>query len=259
MQALERSRSKPSAVNTPEKPEVRKPAAAAPGGDPLDPGLTQEGPSERPSEQALKDARVVAFDPQDPLTRTFDLLRNRVLGEMPATGSHVIAVAAPTTGCGVSVTAANLAFSVARLRNSTVVLADMNVPSPMAGHLAFRDTRSGHNPAAGLRRVEAGGCSVLTSPAGELLLSLRRQASLPALASAWLTQVKRAFEPVVVILDLPPLLHGDDGMPIAVNADAVALVLGVGKSTVADLDACRSSLPESRCHVVLNKARRHGL
>lgn len=257
IQALERSRSNPSAAKTSEHREARKPAAVASVS--LDAALMQQGKVERPAQDALKNRRVVAFDPQDPQTRTFDVLRNRVLGELPTTGSHVVAVVAPTAGCGVSVTAANLAFSIARVHGFTAMLADMNVPSRLSEQLALDRSGIGLDANAGFTRIEAGGGSVLASPAGELLRSFRQQASQPALVSSWLSQVKREFEPAILVLDLPPLLQDDDAMPIAVNADSIVLVFGVGKSTIADLEACRSSLPESRCHIVLNKTRRHGL
>jgi len=214
----------------------------------------------RPSIRALKDKRIVAFDPQDRLTRNFDLLRNRILTDFAATSTPVIAVSAPTAGCGASMTAANLALSFARQRSGTVLLADMNRVSAFDDQFSL-NAEGGHNRerASGLCRVDAGGVPILTAQVMQMLPSPDSASAFAPLAAAWVTRARQELNPAAIVLDLPPLLQSDDVAAIGASADAMVIVLAVGTSTIADYEASRSSLPGTRCYVILNKTRRHAL
>src|SRR6185437_16090455 len=62
----------------------------------------------------LEKHRIVAHDGQDPRSRSFDMLRTEVLRSMDRNGWTSLAVTSPTPNCGKTLTAVNLALSMAR-------------------------------------------------------------------------------------------------------------------------------------------------
>lgn len=219
------------------------------------------GPKLRLDRQALLANKIVSFDSSRDQTRPYDMLRNLVLDDLAEVGSRTIAVTAPTIGCGATVTAANLAFSIARLRTTKVLLLDCNEAPPgiakALGAPKLLDNAGDTDEDACLRAVEVESVELYVSS----LARLKRQGNGPDQnGSASFAFLEQQLRPVTIVLDLPPMLIGDQTLPLILGADIVLLVLAVGRSTVADLEACKTYLSEnSQVHVVLNKSRKHGL
>src|SRR5689334_8428171 len=62
----------------------------------------------------LEAMRIVAHNKDDVRARSYDMLRTQVLQSMDANGWQFLAVTSATAGCGKTVTACNLALSIAR-------------------------------------------------------------------------------------------------------------------------------------------------
>ena len=62
--------------------------------------------------------------------RYYDMLRTQVLQEMDKKSWQFLAVTSPTAGCGKTVTACNLAMSIARLPERSVLLVDLDLRKP---------------------------------------------------------------------------------------------------------------------------------
>src|SRR5690348_14774765 len=62
----------------------------------------------------LQSRRIVAYDGKDIRSRPFDILRTEVLRSVDLKGWKTVAVTSPTPGCGKTLTAVNLALSLAR-------------------------------------------------------------------------------------------------------------------------------------------------
>lgn len=208
-------------------------------------------------EAALEENRIVANDSSSPLTRYYDMLRNQLLNNVKEGIVGTIAVTSPTAGCGVTVTAINLAFSLARMRSTNVLLIDAN-PSDagVASKLRLWAGLTTSDAPEGIIRAEAGEVCVhvVTVPgaAGEVVDHHR--------LSALVENARKAVRPALVVLDLPPMLANDETIPSALDADRLVLVLAVGQSTVADLEACKTFLgSKAGVQVVLNKTRWHDL
>lgn len=209
----------------------------------------------------LKNERIVAFDAKDPQTRGFDVLRNGLMASVGADCSAIVAVGAPTQGCGASVIAANLAFSIARKRDRQVLLLSLGEVSKRFRRIGLSPQDAASREFAGLQieKVKADGSAIHIGRFGQLAAVSLDPDSRHMLTVDWLSRAVRSFGPAVFVVDLPPLLTSDEAVTVAEHADAVLLVLAVGKSTVAELEACRSSLAATPHHTLLNKARRHGL
>lgn len=259
IQALARARSSAGAPAAPGAADVRPEIAHEPSDSiRLSAGAASTA-TVALSERALKGKHVVAFDPQHKLTRNFDLLRNRILADLGNVDSPVIGVSAPTAGCGVSMTAANLAFSIARQRDNEVLLADTNRNSMLDDLFGLEPNQDASEEMAGLRRVNAAGTTLLTARIAQMISSDSGSRAFIAGAGAFLSGAVQGIRPSATVLDLPPLLQSDDAAALCAHADAVVIVLAVGTSTVADYEASRSSISGSRCYVILNKARPHGM
>jgi Mrp family chromosome partitioning ATPase len=68
--------------------------------------------------------------------------------------------------------------------------------------------------------------------------------------------LRRDLRRWVVVLDTPPLLQADDTIALLPQIDGVLLVLAVGRSTLADFEACKAHLETSHIvRTVLNQDR----
>jgi protein-tyrosine kinase len=216
----------------------------------------------RLSEKHLEETRIVAHGGSSPHSRYYDMLRTQVLQEMDKKSWQFLAVTSPTAGCGKSVTACNLAMSIARLPERAVMLVDMDMHKPkVAEYLGLKS-------ASGLIDVLEGSATlpatVVQANVGPTKLLVLPGAPSSSSSSEWMASqmmgtllqtIKRDFRSRIVIFDLPPMLIGDDVISILPQMDAALLVAGVGSTSVADIKECQKHLQRTPVvRVVVNKA-----
>jgi len=210
----------------------------------------------------LEANRVIAHDETDPRTRSFDMLRTQVLQSMDQKGWRVLGITSPTPGCGKTVTATNLAFSIARQPERSVLLVDLDLQKPQVA------ATLGVNRGAGIVAVLEGR-SVLSSAVFQARAGASHILALPAESSAvdssaWMTSrtlsttlqdLKRDYRSQTIIVDLPPMLAGDDVIAVLPQLDCLLLVAAVGKSKVSEIEECNRHLRSTEVlRLVLNKA-----
>jgi protein-tyrosine kinase len=204
--------------------------------------------------------RVVAFDNTSQITRCYDVLRNQLINENKGRQAHLIAVTAPSVGCGVTVTAANLALSFARVHAANVLLVDANSRKPAIGRLLGLPPLSRYEELSGsLTLIEVNGTRLHVLRPGLQVAAGSGRADATRLISQ-IEQARHRFMPTVVIYDMPPLMVADELNVLVKDADTAVVVLAVGQSTVSDLEVCKTYLgSRSGIRVVLNKTRKHNL
>ena len=208
----------------------------------------------------LRAQRIFAFDGQDIHSRSFDLLRTEVLRSMDLKGWRTVAVTSPTPNCGKTLTAVNLALSMARQPERQVFLVDLDLRKPRVagslglecpeGALGVLEGRIATDSATMRARIGASKLEILpTSPT----------ANSSDLVSS--NEMKRLLQEIggdgsrIVILDLPPLLTGHDAVSILPEVDCVLLVAAVGTSKVSEIEECKKYLQGTDLvRFVLNKA-----
>jgi protein-tyrosine kinase len=215
----------------------------------------------RLDEKRLERARIVAYSGGSRSGRYYDMLRTQVMQDMDKNGWQFLAVTSPTVGCGKSVTACNLALSIARLPERSVMLVDLDMYKPMVAEYLGLDTDRGVLEVLEERATLAS--AVVQAQIGPNELLVLPGAVAPVTSSEWmasqtmatlLQSLKREFRSRVVIFDLPPMLVGDDVISILPRMDAVLLVAGVGTTSVADIKECQKHLQRTRVvRVVVNK------
>jgi protein-tyrosine kinase len=199
--------------------------------------------------QHLESTRIVAYNPLHEHGRYFDMLRTQVLQAMDQNGWQILAITSPTAGCGKSVTACNLAMSIARQPERSVVLVDLDLQKPKVAEYLGIESK------AGLLSVLEGRATLM-SRIVEVAIGQNRMLVLPGevcesgsaewMASQTMTTLlqilKRDFRSHVIILDMPPMLVGDDVISILPQIESVLLVAGVGASTLSDIKECNKHL-----------------
>src|SRR5262245_24793037 len=210
----------------------------------------------------LEQRRIVAHNAADPRSKAFDILRTQVLQAMDQRNWKFLAITSPTEGCGKTVTAINLALSIARQPERSALLIDLDLQRPsVADYLGFKSRQGvqavleGRSiPLDTVVRAEADTCELLVLPAeaptvhSSALMASRNMDIL-------LQDIKRTFRSQTVILDMPPLLQGDEVLATLPRVDAVLLVTAVGVSTVHEVKECNKHLQASEViRVVLNKS-----
>lgn len=210
----------------------------------------------------LESTRIVAHGNSSPHSRYYDMLRTQVLQEMDKKSWQFLAVTSPTAACGKSVTACNLAVSIARLPERQVLLVDLDLRKPMVAKYLGLGAHSGVlNVLEGRTALSSAVLQASIGPSSFLVLpgSVSAPNSSEWMASqtmgTLLQTIKRDYRSRIVIFDLPPMLLGDDVISILPRMDAALLVAGVGSTSVSDIKECQKHLQRTPVvRVVVNKA-----
>jgi protein-tyrosine kinase len=210
----------------------------------------------------LEANRIVAHDGGSPHGRYFDMLRTQVLQEFDKNGWQFLAVTSPTAGCGKSVTSSNLALSIARLPERSVLLVDLDLQKPKVsdylglktkqGLLSVLDGRATLSDVA--VRASIGRTNMLVIP-GEVCKSGASEWMASQTMSSLLHGIKTEFRSRIVIFDMPPVLVGDDVLSILPQMDATLFVAAVGSTSIAQIKECKKHLKGTPVvRMVVNKA-----
>lgn len=201
------------------------------------------------SSDILEKNRIVSSVSDPTITGAYKMLRTQVLQRMRAQGWSTLAVTSPGSGEGKSLTAVNLAISLAREVNHTVLLVDLDLRRPAIARYF------GYEPVFGLRDYlldDVPLTEMLFTPGIERLVVLPGGKPLPE-SSELLTaprmvqlahELKDRYARRTVIYDMPPILLADDVLAFAPNIDATLLVLQEGKTKKDDLKTALAVLSD---------------
>jgi protein-tyrosine kinase len=213
--------------------------------------------------QKLEQHRIVAHNVADLRSRAFDMLRTQVVQSMDQKNWHFLAVTSPTAGCGKSVTAINLALSIARQPDRPVLLIDMDLKRPTVANYLGLNCRQGLQGvlegrtsfADGLTRAHFDGCELLVLPV-EAPTARSSELIGSRIMSKLLQDIRRDFKSYIVIFDMPPILQSDEVIATLPKMDCVLLVTAVGISTARQIKECRGHLRSTEVvRLVLNKTQ----
>ena len=208
----------------------------------------------------LQSKRIISHDITDPRSRAFDMLRTQVLQSMDLKGWKTLAVTSPTPACGKTLTAVNLAVSIARQPDRSVLLVDLDFRKPQVaaclglkcdeGVLSVLEGRTTLSDAIIPARV--GNLRFMVLPTASTIRSSELISSRAM--TAMLEDIKREYHSETIILDLPPILSGDDVIAILPQMDCVLLVAAVGTTTVSQIKECNKHLQSAEVvRIALNK------
>jgi protein-tyrosine kinase len=190
---------------------------------------------------------VVKMD-RSALAESFKMLRNQVLQRMRADGHKLLAVTSARRVEGKSLTAINLAMTMAADYDSAVLLVDADLAQHglqallgLEGARGLSDYLTDDAPIAellinpGLPRfvlLPAGRQAVLNSAE---LLGTRRAQQL-------IQEMKQRYQDRYIVVDLPPLLDTADALAFLPLADTTLVVIEEHGTSIQDMDAMNEML-----------------
>jgi Mrp family chromosome partitioning ATPase len=209
----------------------------------------------------LQSNRIISHGSNTPFSRPYDMLRTQILQSMDQKGSKILAVTSPTPGCGKTVTAVNLALSIARQPDRSVLLVDLDFQKPkVASSLGFEFTYDVSSVLEGRSRLpEAIIHARIDDQRLMVLPAASRSRSSELMGSramrAMFQDFRSSYSSQIVLVDLPPILSSDDVISVLPQVDCLLLVVGVGTSKVSDIEECNKHLQSTEViRVVVNKA-----
>ena len=184
--------------------------------------------------------RLVSAIPDHPLQDTYRMLRTRVLQEMEANNWKSIAVTSPTPNSGKTLTAINLAISLAMDLSHTALLIDADLRRPSV-HKYFE-----YEPDLGLNDYlfdDEPLSRMLIHPNMDRLTILPGRVPIRDSAEAlgspkWvslLNEVSARYPDRIVVADIAPVLNVDDALTIAPNIDCLLMVAENGRTKREEL------------------------
>jgi Mrp family chromosome partitioning ATPase len=211
----------------------------------------------------LASNRIIAYEHGGTHATSFDMLRTQVLQSMDAKEWRFLGITSPTSNCGKTVTAVNLALSIGRQPERSVLLVDLDLRKPQVakclglkpnnGVLSVLENRS---PLAdAIVEVGIGDCRMMVLPT-ESPTSRSSDRMASRAMNEMMRQIKQEFESQIIIVDLPPLLTSDDVLAVLPKLDCVVLVTAVGITTPAEInESTRHLLSTEVVRLVVNKVQ----
>ncbi len=257
--AVERAKGQPGSDGQPQLGPAQQPAQfrahANNSGTPLQSDVILDAVH-------LESNRIISHDVMDQRSKSFDMLRTQVFQTMDTNSWQLLGVTSPTAGCGKSVIATNLALSIARQPEKSVLLVDMDLQQPqVANHLGLEcdqgliSVLEGKSTLArGIVPARIGNSRLLVLPCEKSVINSSEWMGSRAMG-VLLNDIKRHFKAWTVILDLPPILVSDDVISVLPQIDCVLFVAAAGFSTAPQIKECNKHLESTPVvRVVLNKA-----
>jgi protein-tyrosine kinase len=188
----------------------------------------------------LRQNHVLTAESPEAAVQAYKVLRTQVNQRMRANGWRTLGITSPRRGEGKTVTAINLAISLAMEPSHTVLLVDADLRQPSV------HTYLGLEVDNGLREYLLGAMpveQVLIHPMIRRMVVLPGSGPVPNSSELLVSPVmlslvhelKRRYPSRHVIFDLPPVFGGDDVQAFAPYLDAMLLVAEEGKTSRDEL------------------------
>ena len=198
--------------------------------------------------EMLSERRVILPDDTGAAAHAYRMLRTQILRQARTHKLKMIGVVSAVDGEGKTLTAVNLAFSLAAEPNQTALLVDLDLRQPGVAQLLWLGAERGLDSwfvgetaladlfvrFEGIDRLRV--LPTLNPVAGssELLAGAR--------AHELLAELRNRYADRLIIVDLPPVLLADDFLTIAPQLDCVLLVVSEGRSRREDVSRMKELL-----------------
>ncbi|ULA68962.1 MAG: Putative Exopolysaccharide biosynthesis related tyrosine-protein kinase [Nitrospira sp.] len=211
----------------------------------------------------LREKRIVEGFDSGAFVDAFKILRTQVTHRVREKGWNVIGVTSPGNLEGKTLTAVNLAVTMAMDVTQSVLLVDANLQHPTI-HEVFD-----LGPCRGLADhllddipiekllVHPGIGRFVLLPGGRAVPHSAEALTSPKMI-ALVDEFKHRYPSRMIMIDLPPLLHSSDVLAFAPYIDALLIVVEEGRTHTEDLERALSLVKDSTplLGTVLNKAGR---
>ena len=209
----------------------------------------------------LKNKHIIADENNSAYVEAYKILRTQVLQRMRENNWNVLGITSPNSGEGKTLTAINLAISLAKELDCTVLLVDADLRHPRV-HSSFNlhpeyglsDYLINDVPVSKLLINPQDIPHFVILPGGKPLSNSSEMLGSPKM-SALVEDLKTRYPSRIVLFDLPPLLSVADTIAFSPYVDATLLVVENGKTTQDELNNSVSLLESTNViGTVLNNA-----
>lgn len=214
------------------------------------------------SNEFLRAKRVITGHGPDSFTDAYGILRTQVLQRLRDNKWNVLAVTSPGPNEGKTLTAINLAISLAMEVGYTALLVDADLRHPnihtyfgLESEYGLSDYLVSDKPLQELLVHPAGIQDLVILPGGKKpLTNSAAMLNSPKMAHL-VEELKTRYPSRIVLFDLPALLTTADAIAFAPYVDAALLVVEEGKTSTQDAQRATELLKDTHLiGAVLNKS-----
>jgi protein-tyrosine kinase len=188
----------------------------------------------------LREKRII-IDQQNTISDSYRLLRTQILQRLREKNWNTLAITSAGNGAGKSLTAINLAISLAREVDYTVLLVDANLRAPKIHKYFDFHVENGLSdylckdmPLEDMLVHPEGIPRFVILPAGHAITNSSEMLSSPKM-NKLVEELKFRYPSRIILFNLPPLLESSDALAFMPNADAALLILAEGETKEYEL------------------------
>jgi capsular exopolysaccharide synthesis family protein len=208
----------------------------------------------------LRDKCIIADSDNHAVTGAYKVLRTHVLQRMRSNNWNTLAITSPTGGNGKTVTAINLAISLSKDVNQTVLLVDLALRRPtIQKYFSLKDLTGISDYLSGDIELS----EILFNPGIERLVILpgnkpfdnsSEMLSSPKMVNL-VKEIKNYYPGRIIIFDTPPILSCDDTLAFSPFVDSLMLVIEDSKTKKAELERAIQLIDKEKLiGTILNKS-----
>jgi capsular exopolysaccharide synthesis family protein len=210
----------------------------------------------------LREQRVVSAFENGEFTDAYKILSTQILHKLQDNRWNALAITSPNAGEGKTLTAINLAISLAKEVTYTVLLVDADLRDPsvhryfgLQPELGLSDYLLHDAALADMLIHPAGIPRFMILPGGKPLANSTEMLSSPKMTRL-VDELKTRYASRIVLFDVPPLLASADTLAFSPYVDAALLVIEEGKTSAHDARRASELLANTQLiGTVLNKSR----
>jgi len=202
------------------------------------------------SPEWLRSQRIVTGAADDPVGEAYKLVRTHIVQRTKGDNRNLLMFTGPQPGEGKTLTAVNLAISLAQEGDKTVLLVDADLRHPTL-HEYFGlprgpglvDYLTGSRTIPELLVHPEGFAKLVLLPGGRPVVEAAELVSSPLMVDL-VADLKNFYPDRYVLFDLPPMLSFADPLAFAPLMDGIILVVERGKTPREDIQRCLELLKD---------------
>jgi len=213
-----------------------------------------------PERRQLARNLVIGAGASSGVYSAYNYLRTQIIHRLQENGWNTVAITSPTRASGNTLTAINLAISIARNYNYTVLLVELDLVNPSFRQVLGFEERQGivdhllHDVPVSEIMLDLGIDGLVVIPAGPPVTNSSELLSSPKMTRL-VEELKLRYKHLIVLFDLPSVLSIDDAMAFSPFVDCALLVVEEGETRVNDVRRAVEYLRSTKIlGVVLNRS-----
>ena len=215
--------------------------------------------------EQLQSKKIITGATDDPVEEDYKLIRTQVVQRTKADNKNLLMLTGPHPGEGKTLTATNLAISLAQEMDKTVLLVDADLRRPTVHeYLGLSRTPGLVEFLMDGRKIPEllvhpeGFPNLVVLPGGRPIGKAAELISSPTMVEL-VEELKHFYPDRYVLFDLPPVLSFTDALAFAPSMDGIILVVERGKTPGEDIQRCLKLLEDFPVlGLVLNKVEKEG-